>query len=163
MKPRMPDSEIVKYFARHFLDNIRDVIMIQGIDTIEKMLQYLRRIDDVKTQTQQDNIGDDKENEKCENRNTRRYIENANYNKDRNQGWKNYKDNRRNNDGYNRNYRRYDYRGYGRQANEENQGTNQDENQEQGKRNETKKTKWNRIEEITTAMVQPVQNLFIFE
>ncbi|KAJ8936171.1 hypothetical protein NQ314_012467 [Rhamnusium bicolor] len=154
LEPRMPDSEIVKYFARHFSDNIRDVILIQGIDTIEKMLQYLRRIDDVKTQTQQDNIGDDKEDEKCENRNTRRDIENTNYNKDRNQGWKNYKDNRRNNDGYNRNYRRYDYRGYGRQANEENQGTNQDENQEE-KRNETKKTEWNRIEEITTAMVEP--------
>ncbi|KAJ8960355.1 hypothetical protein NQ314_006092 [Rhamnusium bicolor] len=117
--------------------------------------KYLRRIDDVKTQTQQDNIGDDKENEKCENLNTRRDIENTNYNNDRNQGWKNYKDNRRNNDGYNRNYRRYDYRGYGRQANEENQGTNQDENQEQGKRNETKKTEWNRIEKITTAMVEP--------
>lgn len=48
LEPRMPDVEIVKYFARHFNESIRDVILIQGIDTLEKLLQYLRRLDDVK-------------------------------------------------------------------------------------------------------------------
>ena len=165
LEPKIPDCEIVKYFSRHFSDNIRDVILIQGIDTIERMLQYLRRIDDVRIPRQHDGNNEKIEQNRRENQNSRRENEHSrNYNNKENsegqEGGRNYNYNRRYEDRYNRNYKNYEYRGNGRQTKEENQNrnrTNQNpkENQvEVPDKEEKKKTEWSRLNEITTAICE---------
>lgn len=167
LEPRMPDSEIVKYFSRHFSENIRDVILIQGIDTIEKMLQYLRRIDDVKNQGRKQENEEDKQRGKEEIQNVKREMERNNYIKNRYEQNRNYTYNKRYDDRYNRNY---EYRGNGRPRSEEYQSNRQgsrnddeqqntqvnrqNENQKRENKEETKKTEWNRMNEITTAIVE---------
>lgn len=170
LEPRIPDVEIANYLARHFSDDIRDVILIQGMDTIEKMLQYLRRIDDGRVDGhatgrfddyQYDNrtYGNDHQNRT--NKERRQY-----YNKEDRTYGREYNGNNRNEQEKNNNYRRHEqgnyyyrknYNGENKnQRRENNQVDEQHENNQdkQDKRN-MKNTEWSRIEEITTAMVEP--------
>lgn len=149
LEPRMPDTEIVKYLSRHFAEDIRDVILIQGIDTIERMLQYLRRIDDAKgTGYQKYGSGRDRQNDNGQ----------AQGNGDRNDGNGKetyYGNNRRYGERWNNNFKRNENRGNDyRQRNDERQ--RQDNSKKDNTiHEEDKKTEWSRIHEITTAMVEP--------
>lgn len=163
LEPRMPDGEIVKYFARHFSDNIRDVILIQSIDTIEKLLNYLRRIDNGRVNEHAKVRADDYYYNRKTNGEYRIYDkrEYQNYNRNTRDGGKIYPFNKRNEEWYNSNYRRYDSGGNNNQRRENYQNKQErkeDNNQEKEK--EIKKTEWDRLDEITTAMVEPKKSNF---
>lgn len=167
LEPRMPDGEVVKYFARHFNENIRDVILIQGIDTIEKLLQYLRRLDDVKLDQFSNNstgIRYEKNNNYEERNNGYRredYGRNSDYtrNNQGNNGEKEWTGNKNNyygkyqNRGYTDNQGRYNtyqngYENYQRRnyGNRENNGnynqTRNNENDQRGNYRNDYKRKW---------------------
>lgn len=201
LEPRMPDMEIVKYLSRHFSDDIRDVILIQGMDTIEKMLQYLRRIDDVRmVGPTTDRQGDFKYTKRYENNGSDRNQQNyqqerrTNYNRgyDRNgrDEEKYYPSYRRNEYQYNTKYRRNENQennNQQRRDNYENMQEKEDQEKTNGlnfkrhpqlhhyhcsekqeeeeqennvekqlKSRERRNTEWDRIDEISTAMIEPV-------
>lgn len=151
LEPKMPDTEIIKYLARHFNDEIRDVILIQGIDTIDRLLQYLRRIEDVKMSNYQKELDWKRKNRyekdlqwkeqdvnrqrnygvneqinmqpRNDMRNYRRYDNQMNYG---------YRNKNYNNDNDNRNYNNYNYKRRNYYENDS-QRRNQDEQKQEGK------------------------------
>ncbi|KAJ8969895.1 hypothetical protein NQ317_014910 [Molorchus minor] len=90
LTPPMPEKEVVKYLPRHFENNIRDIILIQGIDTIGRLTRYLKGIDEgrkYKRWTENRNVNhtrienEDKKEENGERKenNDRRTEDNQNY------------------------------------------------------------------------------------
>lgn len=159
LEPRMTDSEIVRHFARHFNDNIRDVILIQGINTIQRLLQYLRRIDDIRPNNNTYRTSYNNEtNRNGKDRNTGDKIENKegdkkNYKRDGNKYYvNNYMGRKNYNDQDNRNFKNNQQRSNEKSTHQtEEKHTNEEENTRQN----TSQTEWNRIEEITTAIIEP--------
>ncbi|KAJ8971020.1 hypothetical protein NQ314_000939 [Rhamnusium bicolor] len=49
LEPVIEESDIVKYVARRYEENIRETIVVNEFMTIKKLLQYLKRVDDRNT------------------------------------------------------------------------------------------------------------------
>lgn len=161
LEPCMSESEIVIYFARHFPENIRDVILIQGIDTIDRLLQYLRRIDDTRryknTEKYEDAQGREdghafrtlKANRYQNNGYIDRQSRYKNYDRYNNQENGNIQDKKFKNNGnnYSTNYNYENKRRMGQNT----------ENKEQIRRRENEQRNWNDIETKTTAMVEAIK------
>lgn len=47
LEPVFSETDIVKYLARHFDEDIRKVIVVQRITTMDKLIEYMRSLDDV--------------------------------------------------------------------------------------------------------------------
>lgn len=172
LEPKMPEVEIVKYFARHFNESIRDVILIQGIDTIEKLLQYLRRLDDVKLDQFKNNTGTSYESNDNYRRNNdyRRseiYGRNSDYTRNNNNGKyqnRGYTDNQGHYNTYQNRYENNRGRNYGNYGQIRNHENNQggyyrndykrkwDNNQQENWQGEKKQDKkeWDKVQEINT-------------
>lgn len=95
LEPKFTENEMVRYLARHFSDDIHNVIIIQRINTLDDLIEYLRGIDDYRTGWRKPAPREDRRDRQEDNRQNR---ENQNY---RNYGNQNrYLENR----GQNRNY-----------------------------------------------------------
>ena len=49
LEPKFTEDEMVRYLARHFNDNIHNVIITQRITTFDNLIEYIRNIDEYKT------------------------------------------------------------------------------------------------------------------
>lgn len=117
LQPKLQENELVSYLANHFNDNIRDVILIQQIDTIERLIQYLRRLDGRNNFNRRED-GQARKNEQTED------GQNRNMNYDR-RNWNNYG----NRKFYNNNYRNNnDKREYGGEKKRFDEGRNNNYN-----------------------------------
>lgn len=119
LDPKFTEDEMVRYLARHFHDDIHNVIVTQRINTIDGLIEYLRSIDEYKVGwkkvTPRYNERDNRNNDRQYNykgQNIAHYYDQGNDNK-------NYEQNRYNNNvGYNNyNNKQYNYNSKSNQTN----------------------------------------------
>lgn len=124
LEPKFNESEMVRYLARHFQDDVHNVIITQRIVTIDALIEYLRGIDDYRTgwrkTAPRDDRRDGQNNQNWKHDNN--YYKNKNYNENQNRNSRNFNDGRNfNNDNQNRNFGNYNN---GRNYNQDNQNRN---------------------------------------
>lgn len=108
LEPPLTESEIVKYISRHFEDEIRNTIAIQAIDTVNGLINYVKRIDEivVREKGQKQNYDDKQRDNYHDNKNDQAKRRDNRYNNFNNQNRGSYDNN------YQYNYRRNNYNNY---------------------------------------------------
>lgn len=146
LEPKFTEGEMVRYLARHFDDDVHNVIITQRINTLDGLIEYVRSIDDHRlgrrnpaprdNRQNYDNIRNENRHSQTEHKqyndnNRQNYNENRNYNSNNTRQNFNYNNNqnRQNDNNYTNRYNSNYNRG---QSTYNNNNTNT--TQEQGKR-----------------------------
>lgn len=114
LEPSLTEAEMVRYLARHFSEDIHNVIITQRINTIETLIEYVRNIDDHKIGWKKILSGNDRQDYTQRNRQDN---QNKNY-----RNYDNWNETQGQNRGHNRNYNNYANREYNNTNNKK--GTN---------------------------------------
>ncbi|KAJ8927525.1 hypothetical protein NQ314_019997 [Rhamnusium bicolor] len=133
LEPKMDEGEIVKHLSRHFDDDIRRVIVTQRIGTIEGLIEYIRVIDDDRTEWRRLN------NRQTYGNNNQNYDKrewNRNYQGNQNQNFR-YQGDNRDNQYQNQNYRTENRNGNFRNDRGDGNNRNQNYNRTENRNNET--------------------------
>ena len=149
LEPKFTEDEMVRYLARHFNDDIHNVIITQRITTFDNLIEYIRNIDEYKTGWKNstfkyNNRYENKYNERYNSKNTDRQNfnannqENRNFETSRNNTYEN--NNRRSYNNSNNRERQDYYRNNQGNGNYENKQVRWEDRQTQGNYGDQRKT-----------------------